>query len=182
MTERRCAAARSTRACHSSALHSPRAAGEFINCIDLLLEERIEPVDLGRRLPRLVGLAELRQRGGAHCLEKALVGRAAQRGVRRLHRFAVAALEVVAERQVEARLARDARVEPRIHHFRLTVTDVNDAPTLSGANNFTGITDETPAVGVEDAFGKNLERLGKIKAKYDPDNFFRLNNNITPAS
>ena len=31
------------------------------------------------------------------------------------------------------------------------------------------------------AFGPNLPRLAKIKAKYDPANFFRVNYNITPA-
>ena len=36
-------------------------------------------------------------------------------------------------------------------------------------------------VGVDSAHGKNLRRLSEIKAKYDPDNFFRRNNNITPA-
>lgn len=47
--------------------------------------------------------------------------------------------------------------------------------------NFTGISDEGADVGVDSAHGKNLRRLSEIKAKYDPDNFFRLNNNITPA-
>jgi FAD/FMN-containing dehydrogenase len=47
--------------------------------------------------------------------------------------------------------------------------------------NFTGISDEKTDVGVDSAHGKNLRRLSEIKAKYDPDNFFRLNNNITPA-
>ena len=46
--------------------------------------------------------------------------------------------------------------------------------------NFTGISDESAEVGVESAFGKNLERLAAAKKAYDPDNFFRLNNNITP--
>lgn len=31
------------------------------------------------------------------------------------------------------------------------------------------------------AFGSNYERLAKIKSKYDPDNFFRVNQNIVPA-
>ena len=31
------------------------------------------------------------------------------------------------------------------------------------------------------AYGANFERLTMIKAKYDPDNFFRLNHNILPA-
>jgi FAD/FMN-containing dehydrogenase len=33
---------------------------------------------------------------------------------------------------------------------------------------------------VEGAYGNNIERLSKIKAKYDPDNFFRVNQNIVP--
>lgn len=32
----------------------------------------------------------------------------------------------------------------------------------------------------KDAYGANLERLREIKARYDPDNFFRLNQNIPP--
>jgi hypothetical protein len=47
--------------------------------------------------------------------------------------------------------------------------------------NFTGIADETPSAGVDTAFGRNLKRLADIKAVYDPDNFFRLNNNIAPS-
>jgi FAD/FMN-containing dehydrogenase len=47
--------------------------------------------------------------------------------------------------------------------------------------NFTGIAGESAEVGVDSAFGRNLKRLAGIKKKYDPDNFFRLNNNIKPA-
>jgi hypothetical protein len=47
--------------------------------------------------------------------------------------------------------------------------------------NFTGLADEAPSAGVETAFGRNLKRLAEVKGKYDPDNFFRLNNNIAPA-
>jgi FAD/FMN-containing dehydrogenase len=46
--------------------------------------------------------------------------------------------------------------------------------------NFTGLAEEERSAGVDSAFGRNLQRLGEIKQKYDPDNFFRLNNNIAP--
>ena len=47
--------------------------------------------------------------------------------------------------------------------------------------NFTGLEDEATNTGVASAFGRNLKRLQEIKAKYDPENLFRLNNNIAPA-
>ena len=39
--------------------------------------------------------------------------------------------------------------------------------------------DDDPRVA--NAYGSNFERLKAIKKKYDPDNFFRMNNNIRPA-
>ena len=39
--------------------------------------------------------------------------------------------------------------------------------------------DDDPRVA--NAYGPNFERLKTIKKKYDPDNFFRMNNNIRPA-
>ena len=47
--------------------------------------------------------------------------------------------------------------------------------------NFTGLEDEATNTGVASAFGRNLTRLHELKAKYDPENLFRLNNNIAPA-
>jgi FAD/FMN-containing dehydrogenase len=35
---------------------------------------------------------------------------------------------------------------------------------------------------VDEAFGGKLEKLAQIKATYDPENFFRRNNNIVPAA
>jgi hypothetical protein len=47
--------------------------------------------------------------------------------------------------------------------------------------NFTGRADEVPSAGVESAHGRNLRRLQEIKAVYDPDNLFRINDNVSPA-
>ena len=33
-----------------------------------------------------------------------------------------------------------------------------------------------------DAYGTNYERLVEVKTKYDPTNFFRLNQNVKPAA
>jgi FAD/FMN-containing dehydrogenase len=51
-----------------------------------------------------------------------------------------------------------------------------------GYLNFTGLDDEDTAAPVAAAFGSNLERLAEIKARYDPGNFFRRNNNVVPAA
>jgi FAD/FMN-containing dehydrogenase len=46
--------------------------------------------------------------------------------------------------------------------------------------NFTGRADEAATAGVDSAYGRNLRRLAEIKGVYDPENLFRLNNNIVP--
>ena len=47
--------------------------------------------------------------------------------------------------------------------------------------NFPGLLEEGDAA-VRDSYGANHARLARIKAAYDPDNRFRLNQNIRPAA
>ena len=53
-------------------------------------------------------------------------------------------------------------------------------PYLSEGNyvNFMGDDEDDTAAG---AYGRTIERLARIKAVYDPDNVFQLNQNIKPA-
>ena len=65
---------------------------------------------------------------------------------------------------------------------RQTWSEIGAFGTGSTYLNFTGRADERTDVGVDDALGRNLRRLAEVKATYDPDNFFRVNNNIVPAT
>jgi FAD/FMN-containing dehydrogenase len=46
--------------------------------------------------------------------------------------------------------------------------------------NFPGLGEEKEALA-RAGYGENYERLAELKAKYDPDNFFRMNINVPPA-
>jgi len=63
--------------------------------------------------------------------------------------------------------------------------DLSDVlrPTGTGGTyvNQIGLEAEEGTEGIRAAFGKNYDRLLALKAKYDPTNFFRHNQNIVPA-
>ena len=61
------------------------------------------------------------------------------------------------------------------------IADVQNLHGAGGAYlNFSG-DDATEHAVVQAQFGQNLERLARLKKKYDPSNLFRVNNNIRPA-
>jgi FAD/FMN-containing dehydrogenase len=47
--------------------------------------------------------------------------------------------------------------------------------------NFAGFGEEKEAL-VRAGYGENYERLSQLKARYDPTNLFRMNQNVTPAA
>jgi hypothetical protein len=47
--------------------------------------------------------------------------------------------------------------------------------------NFPGLLEENDSA-VKSSYGANHDRLARIKAEYDPENLFRLNQNIKPAA
>ncbi|MGF1471313.1 MAG: FAD-binding oxidoreductase [Rubrobacteraceae bacterium] len=54
-------------------------------------------------------------------------------------------------------------------------------PHLAGKAfpNFLG--QDEDAAGIQSAYGENYDRLVRVKTKYDPTNFFRMNQNIKPG-
>ena len=55
------------------------------------------------------------------------------------------------------------------------------APFSSGSVYVNNLGDETHEA-VRTAYGSNYERLAALKARYDPENLFRLNQNIGPTA
>jgi FAD/FMN-containing dehydrogenase len=46
---------------------------------------------------------------------------------------------------------------------------------------YTNFMTEEESDRVPDAYGEVWDRMVRLKQKYDPDNFFRLNQNISPS-
>jgi FAD/FMN-containing dehydrogenase len=53
-------------------------------------------------------------------------------------------------------------------------------PYAAGGSYLNMVTEELPAL-VERSYGENYERLSRVKAQYDPNNLFHVNQNIRPA-
>ena len=62
------------------------------------------------------------------------------------------------------------------------VRDTWDTLAPHGEGVYANFISDEGAAGVEYAHGDRLGRLQALKAVYDPDNFFHLNNNIAPET
>ena len=77
----------------------------------------------------------------------------------------------------------EASDEDVVGFVRSTFDEVSQFGSGDVYLNFTGNPPARSEAPTSDsAFGRNLGRLAEVKAKYDPDNFFRVNQNISPAS
>ena len=54
-------------------------------------------------------------------------------------------------------------------------------PFLAPGRYVNYLDDEESGDPVAAAYGSNLARLQQLKARYDPENFFHMNQNIRPA-
>jgi hypothetical protein len=54
-------------------------------------------------------------------------------------------------------------------------------PFSTGGTYINFLTEDEGPERIEAALGKGLQRLAKVKAKWDPENIFRTNRNIKPA-
>ena len=55
-------------------------------------------------------------------------------------------------------------------------------PFMASGRYVNYLADDEPGDPVAAAYGVNYQRLQEIKAKYDPDNFFHMNQNIRPST
>jgi FAD/FMN-containing dehydrogenase len=55
-------------------------------------------------------------------------------------------------------------------------------PFVAPARYVNYLGDDEPQDAVSAAYGPNYPRLREVKAKYDPENFFRMNQNIRPMA
>lgn len=70
--------------------------------------------------------------------------------------------------------------EANIKWLRELIADMKEFSDGSRYLNFAGFQEEGDAM-MRDAFGPYYQRLAELKKKYDPTNFFALNQNIKPA-
>jgi FAD/FMN-containing dehydrogenase len=71
--------------------------------------------------------------------------------------------------------------EANIRWARGFIDDMQEFSNGGRYLNFAGFQEEGDAM-MRSAFGPNYERLAELKDKYDPTNFFRLNQNVKPQS
>jgi hypothetical protein len=70
--------------------------------------------------------------------------------------------------------------DPDPDRHKAWVRDAWDALRPYGEGVYANFISDEGTTGVEYAYGERLQRLRSLKARYDPDNFFHLNNNIAP--
>ena len=57
-----------------------------------------------------------------------------------------------------------------------------DEPFVGSGRYVNYLGDDEEGDSVAAAYGRNYQRLRELKAKYDPENFFHMNQNIRPLS
>ncbi len=82
---------------------------------------------------------------------------------------------------IEANWDNPQENEPNIAWVRECVDELAQFAAPGIYLNFPGFLEKADEL-IQEAYGENLKRLAEVKQKYDPENFFRLNQNIKPGS
>ena len=84
---------------------------------------------------------------------------------------------------IDGNWADPADTADNVTWVREVISEVQGFSVVGGTYlNFSGQEEKAAAAElVQAAYGDNLQRLAEVKNRYDPDNLFRLNNNIIPA-
>ena len=83
---------------------------------------------------------------------------------------------------IDGNWADPADTADNVTWVREVISEVQGFSAAGGTYlNFSGQEETAAAELVQAAYGDNMQRLAEVKNRYDPDNLFRLNNNIIPA-
>ncbi|WP_254537494.1 FAD-binding oxidoreductase [Halomarina litorea] len=81
----------------------------------------------------------------------------------------------------EANWEAESEDDVNVAWARETIEAMRPYGAEGGYVNFPGLGEEGTA-GVRATYGGNYERLARVKARYDPENLFRSNQNVRPAA
>jgi len=76
----------------------------------------------------------------------------------------------------------DRAEEPVMRDWAVSAWEALHPYSAKGGGGYVNLMMEEGQERVRATYGPNYERLARIKAQYDPENFFHLNQNIQPAS
>ena len=79
-------------------------------------------------------------------------------------------------------MVRILRVIILFYHIKIIFNFFNKIEPYATGSVYVNFMTEEEVERIPSAYGTNQTKLEQVKRKYDPDNFFRVNQNIKPAA